>query len=96
MKKRDLFVFAGQSNMMGAAVFPPRQEICLKDSYEYKHKVRRLGAERGEFVKSGYPCGEFSYTDEAMTLAYLPENVDENGNSRLANYSGSTCFCPAM
>ena len=96
MTKRDLFVFAGQSNMMGAAVYPPRIELSLTDSYEYKHKGKRLGKARGEFVSTAYPCGEFSYTEESFADAYSPENVDENGNSRLVNYSGGTYFCPAM
>ena len=96
MEKRDLFVFAGQSNMMGAAVFPPKKSITVTDSYEYKHKPRRLGANRGEFVAAGYPCGEFSYADEIFSTAYSPENTDKDGASKLVNYSGSTWFCPAM
>ena len=96
MKKRDLLVFAGQSNMMGAAVFPPRIDVVLKDSYEYKHNKKRIGAERGEFVSEAYPCGEFSYTEEALKLAYLPENLDENQVSKLDKYTANTYFCPAM
>ena len=34
--KRDLFVFAGQSNMMGASVLPPKRAPKIKNSYEYK------------------------------------------------------------
>lgn len=96
MKKRELFVFSGQSNMMGAAVFPPKKPILVADSYEYKHKAKRLGAETGEFVAAGYPCGEFSYTDEAMETAYLSENIDGEGNSTVDSYSRTTYFCPAM
>ena len=96
MKKRDLFVFAGQSNMMGAAVLPPVLPICAADSYEYKHKPKRLGAEHGEFAEAGYPCGEFSYTEEAFSEAYLPENTDDSGNSKLAKYTANIFFCPAM
>ena len=96
MKRRDLFVFAGQSNMMGAAVLPPVLPIDTKDSYEYKHKAKRLGAPEGDFVLAGYPCGEFSYADDAFKTAYLPENADENGNSILNKYSANTYFCPAM
>jgi hypothetical protein len=96
MKKRDLFVFAGQSNMMGAAVLPPVVEIVATDSYEYKHKPRRMGAEHGEFVAAGYPCGEFSYTEAAMKIAYFPENTDAAGQSKLATYGENTYFCPAM
>lgn len=96
MKKRDLFVFAGQSNMMGAAVLAPKIEISTENSYEYKHKPVRLGAEHGDFVAAGYPCGEFCYTDEILGSAYLPENVDKDGKSMLDQYSSSTYFCPAM
>ena len=81
MSRRDLFVFAGQSNMMGAAVLPPKLPISVIDSYEYKHKERRLGASCGEFVPAGYPCGEFSYAEDILAEAYLPENTDENGKS---------------
>ena len=98
MQKRDLFVFAGQSNMMGAAVLPPQNAISVTDSYEYKHKPRRLGAKCGEFVAAGYPCGEFSYTEEAFKTAYLPENTDSKGNScsKIDKYTPNTYFCPAM
>lgn len=96
MKKRDLFVFAGQSNMMGAAVFPPKNAISVTDSYEYKHKPRRLGTEKGEFVSAGYPCGEFSYTDEVFAEAYLPENTDSESRSKLDKYTPNTYFCPSM
>ena len=96
MKKRDLFVFAGQSNMMGAAVLPPKLAINAEDSFEYKHKPKRLGAERGEFVKAGYPCGEFVYLDEDLCEAYLPENTDKNGNSKLDKYTKKTYYCPSM
>ena len=50
MKKRDLFVFAGQSNMMGAAVLPIEVTISAADCYEYKHKPRRMGESRGSFM----------------------------------------------
>ncbi len=96
MKRRDLFVFAGQSNMMGAAVLPPKKPICVADSYEYKHKAKRLGSKRGEFVLAGYPCGEFSYTDEMFEKAYLSDNTDISGNSHLDKYTPNTYFCPAM
>ena len=91
--KRDIFVFAGQSNMMGAAVFPPKRELHINNSYEYKHKAKRLG--RGDlFVKAGYPAGEFSYID--LKAAYAEDMTDENGNSKLADYINNTYFCPAM
>lgn len=92
--KRDLFVFAGQSNMMGAAVFPPKKNISLSNSYEYKHKPRRLGKESGEFVNTAYPVGEFSYAD--LAAAYAPDMVNEKGQSKLPDYTVNTYFCPSM
>ncbi|MBQ4154737.1 MAG: hypothetical protein IJE01_06045 [Clostridia bacterium] len=41
---RELIVFAGQSNMMGAAVFPPRHIPQLSQSMEYKHKKQGFSA----------------------------------------------------
>lgn len=58
MKKINL-VFAGQSNMMGACVFPPKVKIVTTDSYEY---TLRFG-----FRSAGYPCGEFLYIDKDMS-----------------------------
>lgn len=92
--KRDLFVFSGQSNMMGASVFPPKTEITLARSFEYKHKARRLGAQQGEFSAAVYPIGEFSYKD--MAAAYASSLVDATGKSRLKNYIENTYFCPSM
>ena len=92
--KRDLFVFSGQSNMMGASVYPPRVNLSIKDSYEYKHKAKRLGADRGDFTLVGYPVGEFSYVDVA--LAYRTDMVNEQRESLLCDYSKNTYFCPSM
>ena len=92
--RRDLFVFAGQSNMTGASVFPPKYPLCTKRSYEYKHKMRRLGMPTGEFVPVGYPVGEFSYKD--MSLAYASDLVNERGESRLNDYAVNTYFSPSM
>lgn len=64
MKKINL-VFAGQSNMMGACVFPPKTEIITKAGCEF---TLRDGMRR-----AGYPCGEFLYIDKNMsddTAAY--------------------------
>lgn len=94
MNDRDLFVFAGQSNMMGAAVYPVSEQIFFKDSYEYLHKPKRLGEESGAFKREGFPTGEFSYMD--MALAYRKDLVTEDGKSRLDAYSINTHFCPAM
>jgi len=92
--RRDLFVFAGQSNMMGAAVFPPKHPLKTVRSFEYKHKPRRLGGESGEFVPAGYPVGEFSYKDVAA--AYASDMVDELGRSKLNEYAKNAYFCPSM
>jgi len=92
--RRDLFVFAGQSNMMGAAVYPPKKELYVKDSYEYKHKPRCSGMPKGSFVPAGYPVGEFSYVD--MQRAYAPDMIDETGKSKLSDYRANTYFCPSM
>lgn len=92
--KRELFVFAGQSNMMGAAVYPPKREPQINNSYEYKHNFRRLGKTTSRFVKAGYPTGEFSYID--LNKAYSDDMMDENGKSKLCDYITNTYFCPAM
>ncbi len=92
--KRDLFVFAGQSNMMGAAVLPPQKTLNIKNSYEYKHKSRRLGKSDNLFVKAGYPVGEFSYID--LEKAYSADMANEKGQSRLSDYTINTFFCPSM
>ena len=92
--RRDLFVFAGQSNMMGASVLPPKKKISVKNSYEYKHKARRLGASIGDFVVANYPVGEFSYID--LEKAYSADMVNEKGESKLDDYAQNTYFCPAM
>ncbi len=82
--------------MMGAATFPPKLEINTTDSYEYKHKPKRLGEKSGIFVSASYPCGEFSYSDDVLKYAYSADNIDKNGNSIINNYSKNTFFCPAM
>lgn len=92
--RRDLFIFAGQSNMMGASVYPPKHPLSVRHSYEYKHKARRQGKPIGEFVPVGYPVGEFSYKD--MEAAYSPDMVNENGKSKLNGYIANTYFCPSM
>jgi len=92
--KRELFVFAGQSNMMGASVYPVKHNPKFERSFEYKHKPRRLGATKGIFVSEGFPVGEFSYKD--MALAYASDMCDANGNSMLTDYRHNTYFCPSM
>ena len=93
MKKRELMVFAGQSNMMGASVYPPRDPAKSNDSFEYKHNPkRRFG--KGEFVPSKHPAGEFSYVD--LSLAYSAEFLAEDGKSTLNHYIANTYYCPSM
>lgn len=92
--KRDLFVFAGQSNMMGASVYPSERKISTENSFEYKHKARRLGKATGDFVPADLPSGEFSYID--MKAAYDADMVNEKGESLLADYGKNTFFCPSM
>ena len=87
---RDLFVFAGQSNMVGESVIPPKIKIDLKNTYEYKHKARRFGAKEGEFVIANYPIGEFIYKDN--DLAYGKEYGLPNGKSTLNDYAENTFY----
>ena len=91
--KRELFVFAGQSNMMGAAVYPPKEQITYADSYEYLHKPRRFGADRGEFKSTAYPVGEFAYVD--LKAAY-GDLTDPTVKSELADYQNNTHFVSSM
>jgi len=91
--KRPLFVFAGQSNMMGAAVLEATGQIHYKNSFEYLHKPRRLGASSGDFKNYGFPTGEFSYID--LSAAY-GNNKSADKKSQLADYQQNTYFCPSM
>ncbi len=43
----DLFVFAGQSNMMGAAHLAPEEDILVKNAFEYKYAPILKGADKG-------------------------------------------------
>lgn len=91
--KRPLFVFAGQSNMMGAAVYPASRQIFFKNSYEYMHRAKRFGEVSGAFKNYGFPSGEFSYKN--LTEAY-GENPDISDKSKLSGYTQNTYFCPSM
>ncbi len=91
--KRPLFVFAGQSNMMGASVFQASEQIFYKNSFEYLHKARRFGNDAGEFKNYGFPVGEFSYKD--LVTAY-GRNSNFDSISTLDNYLSNTFFCPSM
>ncbi|MBR3967678.1 MAG: hypothetical protein IKJ91_11455 [Clostridia bacterium] len=92
-KKRPLFVFAGQSNMMGAPVYEASEQIYFKNSFEYLHKKRRFGFDTGEFRQEGFPCGEFSYKD--LKAAY-GEDYNDDSKSTLATFSENTFFAPSM
>lgn len=92
-KNRPLFVFAGQSNMMGAAVFQPTDMFSFIDSYEYLHKPRRMGEKKGEFKREAFPTGEFSYWN--LDAAY-PEKKDFYSLSHLSGFTPNTYFCPAI
>lgn len=91
--KRELFVFAGQSNMMGAAVYPVKEQITYNNSFEYLHNPKRLGKKQGEFKNFAFPCGEFSYKN--ISDAYSAKNVVQ-GKSIVNDYMLNTYFCPAM
>ena len=93
MKRRELLVFAGQSNMMGACACAPAQEVHIRDSWEYLHKGVQLGEEKGRFRRADFPCGEFAYCD--LNRAY-PDGADFDTLSDLADYRANTYFVPSM
>ena len=90
----DLFVFAGQSNMMGAAVLEPETDSFTDKSLEYKYIPKLRGSESGSFVSAQNPAGEWHYID--MEAAYGDRLYDLSYKSTLKNYSSNTFFCPAM
>ena len=90
----DLFVFAGQSNMMGAAHLPPVDNPVTIDSYEYKYQNVLKGGDRGEFVYAQNPAGDWHYMD--TEVAYGEQYLDAaTGKSKQANYSSTMYFIPA-
>ena len=91
--KRPLFVFAGQSNMMGASVYPVSEQIYFNNSFEYLHKPKRFGENTGKFKNYGFTCGECSSKD--LQHAY-DENIDIKTKSKITNYTENTYFCPSM
>lgn len=93
MKKRELLVFAGQSNMLGAAVYPPRTPVETKDSFEYLYRDVYLGCGEGRFREAGFPCGEFLYCDPAK--AY-PDGVSPDVKSKLADHRENIFFGASM
>lgn len=90
--KYDLFVFAGQSNMMGACVLPPKHRPDIKYCTEYKYKSVYLGGKIGEFVTVGYNSGEFLYKD--IKAAY--GDINKKGKSQLNDFGKNTYFVSAM
>lgn len=90
---RPLFVFAGQSNMMGAASLEAKNCFSFQNSYEYLHKPKRFGAPIGDFKKNAFPAGEFSYKN--LKEAY-GNTTDFSVKSTLTDYTANTYFCPAM
>lgn len=92
-KKRELFVFAGQSNMMGAGVFPPQKEVVVNSSFEYLHKGVRMGETKGRFRFAGFPCGEYTYAD--LNKAY-PHNMHFDIKSKLQDYTNNAYFIVSM
>jgi lysophospholipase L1-like esterase len=93
-EKIDLFVFAGQSNMMGAAHLPPVDNPITYDAFEYKYQNVLKGGDKGEFVYAQNPAGDWHYmnTEEAYGEQYLDATT---GKSRLANYPSTMYFIPA-
>lgn len=88
----DLFVFSGQSNMMGACVLPPKHELKIGRSLEYKYKPVHQGTGDGFFLPVSYDCGEFLYKD--ISAAYA--KTDEEGRSLMRDYENNTYFVSAL
>ena len=90
----DMLVFAGQSNMMGAAHLAPADNPITTDSFEYKYQAVLKGGDKGEFVYAQNPAGDWHYmdTEEAYGEQYLDAST---GKSKLANYSSTMYFIPA-
>jgi hypothetical protein len=90
----DLFVFAGQSNMMGAAHFGPSEEVFTECAHEYKYVPILKGEKSGKFVYAQHPAGEWHYMDPSK--AYGPAYLDvATGKSKLTNFWDHTYFAPA-
>ena len=86
----DLFVFAGQSNMMGAAVLEPEADEFTDQAWEYTFMPKLRGAETGVFVPAENPAGEWYYKD--LDAAYGDHLNDLSYQSTLSNYSANTFF----
>lgn len=75
--KRPLLVFAGQSNMMGASVYPASKQLYFKNSFEYLHKSKR-------FVSP--PSSEFSLCRDSF-YGFTNQHVNEKGFKVIAKYA---------
>ena len=85
---RDLFYFCGQSNMLGASVFPAVGVPKVKEAEEYKYApIYRDGKPHGEFLPVSYDAGEFLYIDNAAAYA----KTDAAGRSLLTEYQ-KNCY----
>ena len=87
----DLFVFAGQSNMMGASVLEPQVDSFTDQSLEYKYMPKLRGEETGAFVSAQNSAGEWYYND--LDAAYGNHLNDLSYKSTLSNYSANTYNC---
>ena len=90
----DLFVFAGQSNMMGASVLEPEVKSFTNEALEYKYMPKLRGAEAGSFVSAQNPAGEWHYID--VNAAYGDRLHDLSYKATVKDYGRNTYFCPAM
>ena len=86
----DLFVFCGQSNMMGASARQPVQNLRIRRSLEFRYRDEYLGRGPASFVPLTRHCGEFLYLDPAKAYP-TGEHL-----STLTRYGDHACFVPAM
>lgn len=90
----DMFVFAGQSNMMGACGSYPKADVSCGNSYEYKYRDLYSGKDtNGRFELINNPCGEWLYKD---TSAYDSDNCASDGLSTTTDFANNTFFVSAM
>lgn len=93
-QKIDLFVFGGQSNMMGAAHLPPVESPITYYAFEYKYSPILKGGSKGEFIYAQNPAGDWHYKNPST--AYNSTNLDvATGKSKLTNYASNTHFVAA-
>lgn len=91
----DLFVFGGQSNMMGAPYLPPVENPVTYYAFEYKYQNVLKGGSKGEFIYAQNPAGEWHYKNPST--AYNATYLDAaTGKSKLTNYGSNTHFIGAL